>query len=209
MAMRSIRSTIGGLAALTVLAAGASAAWAESAAEIAVREAKQYAGAEINVFWEAGRWASTRSVRPTWSGLPSLRPIRATDPGSLGRGIVPSPFSLVWRRRAEPGEVSNGNRNNAVDDWRARRARSPWSGNRRRLGRKRRRNRGTRGQAIRRHRDQRDLGGRAPVAGPAEFFRPEGCRHWVRRTSPARSGKNSRGSRSTSSKPSTTRCSPR
>ena len=31
-----------------------SAAWAESAAEIAVREAKQYAGTEINVIWEAG-----------------------------------------------------------------------------------------------------------------------------------------------------------
>ena len=34
MAMRTIRSTIGGLAALAVLGAGASAAWAESAAEI-------------------------------------------------------------------------------------------------------------------------------------------------------------------------------
>ena len=33
---------------------GSSAAWAESAAEIAVREAKQYAGTEINVIWEAG-----------------------------------------------------------------------------------------------------------------------------------------------------------
>ena len=33
---------------------GSGAAWAESAAEIAVREAKQYAGTEINVIWEAG-----------------------------------------------------------------------------------------------------------------------------------------------------------
>ena len=54
MVTRSMRSTIGGLAALAVLAAGSSAAWAESAAEIAVREAKQYAGTEINVIWEAG-----------------------------------------------------------------------------------------------------------------------------------------------------------
>jgi multiple sugar transport system substrate-binding protein len=45
---------ISGLAALALLGAGASAAWAESAAEIAVREAKQYAGTEINVIWEAG-----------------------------------------------------------------------------------------------------------------------------------------------------------
>ena len=36
------------------MGAGSSAAWAESAAEIAVREAKQYAGTEINVIWEAG-----------------------------------------------------------------------------------------------------------------------------------------------------------
>lgn len=45
---------IGGVAALALLGAGSSAAWAESAAEIAVREAKQYAGTEINVIWEAG-----------------------------------------------------------------------------------------------------------------------------------------------------------
>jgi multiple sugar transport system substrate-binding protein len=45
---------IGGLAALALLGAGTGAAWAESAAEIAVREAKQYAGTEINVIWEAG-----------------------------------------------------------------------------------------------------------------------------------------------------------
>ena len=36
------------------MGAGSGAAWAESAAEIAVREAKQYAGTEINVIWEAG-----------------------------------------------------------------------------------------------------------------------------------------------------------
>ena len=45
---------VGGLTALALLGAGAGAAWAESAAEIAVREAKQYAGTEINVIWEAG-----------------------------------------------------------------------------------------------------------------------------------------------------------
>ena len=54
MAMGTMRSMMGGLTALALLGAGASAAWAESAAEIAVREAKQYAGTEINVIWEAG-----------------------------------------------------------------------------------------------------------------------------------------------------------
>jgi multiple sugar transport system substrate-binding protein len=73
--MRSIRSTIGGLAALTVLAAGASAAWAESAAEIAVREAKQYAGAEINVFWEAGLQAlgPQNFSGPKWEELTGIK----------------------------------------------------------------------------------------------------------------------------------------
>ncbi len=75
MAMRSIRSTIGGLAALTVLAAGASAAWAESAAEIAVREAKQYAGTEINVFWEAGLQAlgPQNFSGPKWEELTGIK----------------------------------------------------------------------------------------------------------------------------------------
>ena len=54
MAMGTMRSMMGGIAALALLGAGTSAAWAESAAEIAVREAKQYAGTEINVIWEAG-----------------------------------------------------------------------------------------------------------------------------------------------------------
>jgi multiple sugar transport system substrate-binding protein len=73
--MRSIRSTIGGLAALTVLAAGASAAWAESAAEIAVREAKQYAGTEINVFWEAGLQAlgPQNFSGPKWEELTGIK----------------------------------------------------------------------------------------------------------------------------------------
>ena len=75
MAMRSIRSAIGGLAALTVLAAGASAAWAESAAEIAVREAKQYAGTEINVFWEAGLQAlgPQNFSGPMWEELTGIK----------------------------------------------------------------------------------------------------------------------------------------
>ena len=75
MAMRSIRSTIGGLAALTVLAAGAGAAWAESAAEIAVREAKQYAGTEINVFWEAGLQAlgPQNFSGPMWEELTGIK----------------------------------------------------------------------------------------------------------------------------------------
>jgi hypothetical protein len=63
---------IGGLAALALLGAGTGAAWAESAAEIAVREAKQYAGTEINVIWEAGlqsleaymQWASKPAAYP-------------------------------------------------------------------------------------------------------------------------------------------------
>ena len=92
-------------------------------------------------------------------------------PVPWGGASSPSPFSFFRRRRAEPREVSNGNRKDAVSSWRARRARSPWSGNRRRLGRKRCRDCGARGQEIRRHRDQRDLGGRAPVRS-------------VRRTSP-------------------------
>ena len=75
MAMRSIRSTIGGLAALTVLAAGAGAAWAESAADIAVREAKQYAGTEINVFWEAGLQAlgPQNFSGPMWEELTGIK----------------------------------------------------------------------------------------------------------------------------------------
>ena len=75
MAMRSIRSTIGGLAALTVLASGAGAAWAESAADIAVREAKQYAGTEINVFWEAGLQAlgPQNFSGPMWEELTGIK----------------------------------------------------------------------------------------------------------------------------------------
>jgi multiple sugar transport system substrate-binding protein len=52
--MKSMRSIVGGLAVAALLGAGSSAAWAESAAEIAVREAKQYSGTTITVIWEAG-----------------------------------------------------------------------------------------------------------------------------------------------------------
>ncbi len=75
MAMRSIRSTIGGIAALAVLGAGASAAWAESAAEIAVREAQEYSGTEINVFWEAGLQAlgPQNFSGPLWEELTGIK----------------------------------------------------------------------------------------------------------------------------------------
>ena len=75
MAMRTIRSTIGGLAALAVLGAGASAAWAESAAEIAVREAQKYSGTEINVFWEAGLQAlgPQNFSGPLWEELTGIK----------------------------------------------------------------------------------------------------------------------------------------
>ena len=75
MATRSLRSTIGGLAALAMLGSGASAAWAESAAEIAVREAQQYAGTEINVFWEAGLQAlgPQNFSGPMWEELTGIK----------------------------------------------------------------------------------------------------------------------------------------
>ena len=75
MATMSLRSTIGGLAALALLGAGSSAAWAESAAEIAVREAKQYAGTEINVFWEAGLQAlgPQNFSGPLWEELTGIK----------------------------------------------------------------------------------------------------------------------------------------
>ena len=75
MAIRSTRSMISGLAALALLGAGASAAWAESAAEIAVREAKQYAGTEINVFWEAGLQAlgPQNFSGPRWEELTGIK----------------------------------------------------------------------------------------------------------------------------------------
>ena len=75
MVVRSIRSTIGGLAALAVLGAGASAAWAESAAEIAVREAQKYSGTEINVFWEAGLQAlgPQNFSGPRWEELTGIK----------------------------------------------------------------------------------------------------------------------------------------
>ena len=75
MAIRSIRSTIGGLAALALLGAGSSAAWAESAAEIAVREAQKYAGTEINVFWEAGLQAlgPQNFSGPLWEELTGIK----------------------------------------------------------------------------------------------------------------------------------------
>ena len=75
MAIRSVRSTIGGLAALALLGAGSSAAWAESAAEIAVREAQQYAGTTINVFWEAGLQAlgPQNFSGPLWEELTGIK----------------------------------------------------------------------------------------------------------------------------------------
>ena len=54
MRMRSTRSIVGGLAVAALLGAGSSAAWAESAADIAVREAQKYSGTTITVIWEAG-----------------------------------------------------------------------------------------------------------------------------------------------------------
>ena len=75
MVVRSIRSTVGGLAALALLGAGSSAAWAESAAEIAVREAQQYSGTEINVFWEAGLQAlgPQNFSGPLWEELTGIK----------------------------------------------------------------------------------------------------------------------------------------
>ncbi len=75
MAISSLRSTIGGLAALAVLGAGSGAAWAESAAEIAVREAQQYAGTTINVFWEAGLQAlgPQNFSGPLWEELTGIK----------------------------------------------------------------------------------------------------------------------------------------
>ena len=75
MATMSIRSAIGGIAALALLGAGSSAAWAESAAEIAVREAQQYAGTEINVFWEAGLQAlgPQNFSGPLWEELTGIK----------------------------------------------------------------------------------------------------------------------------------------
>ena len=75
MAIRLTRSMISGLAALALLGVGSSAAWAESAAEIAVREAKQYAGTEINVFWEAGLQAlgPQNFSGPLWEELTGIK----------------------------------------------------------------------------------------------------------------------------------------
>ena len=67
MAIRSMRSMIGGLTALALLGVGSSAAWAESAAEIAVREAQQYAGTEITCSGKrvCRRWARRTSPAPS------------------------------------------------------------------------------------------------------------------------------------------------
>ena len=75
MAISSLRSTIGGFAALALLGAGSGAAWAESAAEIAVREAQQYAGTTINVFWEAGLQAlgPQNFSGPLWEELTGIK----------------------------------------------------------------------------------------------------------------------------------------
>ncbi len=75
MATMSIRSAIGGLAALALLGVGSSAAWAESAAEIAVREAQKYSGTTINVFWEAGLQAlgPQNFSGPLWEELTGIK----------------------------------------------------------------------------------------------------------------------------------------
>ena len=75
MATMSIRSAIGGLATLALLGVGSSAAWAESAAEIAVREAQQYSGTTINVFWEAGLQAlgPQNFSGPKWEELTGIK----------------------------------------------------------------------------------------------------------------------------------------
>ncbi len=75
MATMSIRSAIGGLAALALLGVGSSAAWAESAAEIAVREAQKYSGTTINVFWEAGLQAlgPQNFSGPKWEELTGIK----------------------------------------------------------------------------------------------------------------------------------------
>ena len=75
MATMSIRSTIGGIAALALLGVGSSAAWAESAAEIAVREAQKYSGTTINVFWEAGLQAlgPQNFSGPLWEELTGIK----------------------------------------------------------------------------------------------------------------------------------------
>ena len=49
MRTRSTRSIVGGLAALALLGAGSSTVWAESAADIAVREAQKYSGTTLTV----------------------------------------------------------------------------------------------------------------------------------------------------------------
>ena len=75
MATISIRSAIGGIAALALLGVGSSAAWAESAAEIAVREAQKYSGTTINVFWEAGLQAlgPQNFSGPKWEELTGIK----------------------------------------------------------------------------------------------------------------------------------------
>ena len=75
MATMSLRSAIGGLAALALLGVGSSAAWAESAAEIAVREAQKYSGTTINVFWEAGLQAlgPQNFSGPLWEELTGIK----------------------------------------------------------------------------------------------------------------------------------------
>ncbi len=75
MATMSVRSAIGGIAALALLGVGSSAAWAESAAEIAVREAQKYSGTTINVFWEAGLQAlgPQNFSGPLWEELTGIK----------------------------------------------------------------------------------------------------------------------------------------
>ncbi len=72
---RLMRTGAAGLAGATLLALGSGAAWAESAAEIAVREAQQYSGTTINVQWEAGLQAldPKNFSGPLWEELTGIK----------------------------------------------------------------------------------------------------------------------------------------
>ncbi len=51
---KRLQTAVGAVALVGLMAGGSAAAFAESAADIAVREAKQYAGTTLTVIWEAG-----------------------------------------------------------------------------------------------------------------------------------------------------------
>ena len=75
MTMQSMRSAAGGIAALALLGGGTGAAWAESAAEIAVREAQKYSGTTLTVQWEAGLQAldPKNFSGPLWEELTGIK----------------------------------------------------------------------------------------------------------------------------------------